>query len=227
MATVTDSLPPVQVLNPTGEGGFNLHAQSAHCLRMPECYNSGRTAIDPGDMPGIGRIFLIESESREETQVWRPAEPSRELFMYRKILVVTFGTELSNKAVKEAAQLANALGAKLLVLHVRSPLDIPHHAEGGALSRFGEEKITEEIGEVERKLLDAAMEIAASVGIKAETAFIADLLPYEAIIRVSQEQQCDLIVMGTRIRHGIPGFFVKSETQKVLTHTETPMLVVR
>jgi nucleotide-binding universal stress UspA family protein len=147
--------------------------------------------------------------------------------MYRKILAVTFGTELSNKTVKEAAQLAKALGAELLVLHVRSPLDIPHHTEGGALSRLGEEKITEEIGVEERKLLDATMEMAAAIGIKAEAAFIADLSPYEAIIRVSQDQQCDLIVMGTRIRHGIPGFFVKSETQKVLTHTGTPVLVVR
>jgi len=81
--------------------------------------------------------------------------------MYRKILVVTFGTELSNKAVKEAAQLAKALGAKLLVLHVRSPLDIPHHAEGGALSRFGEEKITEEIVKAERELLDGAVKAQA------------------------------------------------------------------
>ena len=147
--------------------------------------------------------------------------------MYRKILVVTFGTELSNKAVKEASQLANAVGAKLLILHVRSPLDIPHHAEGGALSRFGEQKITEEVYEQERKFLDGAVEIAASIGVNAETAFIADLLPYEAIVRVSQEQQCDLIVMGTRIRHGIPGYLVKSATQKVLEHTGTPVLVVR
>ena len=147
--------------------------------------------------------------------------------MYRKILAVTFGTELSEKAVKEAAQLAQAVGAKLLVLHVRSPLDIPHHAEGGALSSLGEERITDEIDEEERKLLERSTKIAASIGITAETAFIADLLPYEAIIRVSQEQQCDLIVIGTRIRHGIPGYFVKSETQKVLEHTETPVLVVR
>lgn len=147
--------------------------------------------------------------------------------MYQKILVVTFGTELSNKAVVEAAQLAHAVGARLLVLHVRSPVDIPHHAEGGALSRFGEEKISEEIYEQERELLDRATQIAASIGITAETAFIADLLPYEAIIRVSQEQHCDLIVMGTRIRHGLPGYFLKSETQKVLEHTQTPVLVVR
>ena len=147
--------------------------------------------------------------------------------MYRKIMVVTFGTALSNKTVREAAQLAHAVGAKLLVLHVRSPLDIPDHAEGGAASRLGEEKITQEIAEVERKFLDEAVKIAAAIGIKAETAFITDLSPHEAIVRVAQEQQCDLIVMGTRIRHGIPGYLVKSTTQKVLEHTEIPVLVVR
>ena len=147
--------------------------------------------------------------------------------MYRKILAVTFGSKLSNKAVTEAAQLAKALGSGLLVLHVRSPLDVPDHAEGGVLSRLGEEKISEEIAEVERRFLDGAVKIAAAAGIDAETAFIADLSPDEAIVRVAQEQQCELIVMGTRIRHGIPGYFVKSTTQKILGETDIPMLVVR
>ena len=147
--------------------------------------------------------------------------------MHQKILVVTFGTELSNRAVKEAAQLAKPLAASLLILHVRSPLEIPHHAEGGTLSSMGEEKISQEIDDEERKFLDGAVEIAASAGVKAETAFIADLVPYESIIRVCGEQQCDVIVMGTRIRHGIPGYLVKSETQKVLEHTDIPVLVVR
>src|ERR1039457_3598537 len=109
--------------------------------------------------------------------------------MYRKILAVTFGTELSNKAVKEAAQLAKALGARLLVLHVRSPLDVPDHAEGGVLTRLGEEKIGEEIAAVERRFLDGAVQIAAAIGVHAETAFIVDLSSPEAIVRVAQEQQ--------------------------------------
>lgn len=142
-------------------------------------------------------------------------------------MAVTFGTELSTKAVQEAAKLASALSTKLLVLHIRSPMDIPHHAEGGALTRSGVEGISREIDSEERKFLSGALEIAASRGIEAETAFISDLLPYEAIIRVCQEQHCDLIVMATRIRHGIPGYFIKSETQKVLEHSEIPMLVVR
>ena len=147
--------------------------------------------------------------------------------MYRKILAVTFGTELSEKAVKEAARLAHATGSKLLVLHVRSPVDVPHHVEGGARTVLGREKFKEEIYEQERKLLERASRITDAAGVAAETAFIDGLEPHSAIIRVSQEQECDLIVMGTRIRHGIPKYFLKSETQKVLEHTDTPVLVVR
>lgn len=146
--------------------------------------------------------------------------------MYRKILVPTNGSALSNRGVTEAARLAHALGAELLILHVRSPLVAPHHVEGGALSDLGEEKIGAEIEDEERRLLEAAMEIAASVGVTAQTAFVADLTPYEAIIRVSREQQCDLIVMASHARRGVPGFLIGSDTQKVLTHTPTPVLVV-
>jgi nucleotide-binding universal stress UspA family protein len=150
-----------------------------------------------------------------------------ELFMYRKILAVAFGTELSIKAVKEAARLAKCLAARLFVLHVRSPMDIPHHAAGGALLRVGAGRLADEIDQEERKFLEEAAKLAGSLGIEAETGYVADLSPYKAIIRVAEEQHCDLIVMGTRIRHGIPGYFVKSETQKVLANTEIPVVVVR
>ncbi len=147
--------------------------------------------------------------------------------MYKKILAVTFGTELSEKAVKEGAKLAIALGAKLLVLHVRSPMDLPDHQTGGALSRLGEATIMDEIEQEEHLILKAAAKFASDAGIKVETAYIVDLSPYEAIIRVCEEQQCDLIVMATRIRHGIPGYLVKSQTQKVLENTDVPVLVMR
>jgi len=147
--------------------------------------------------------------------------------MYSKILVPTDGSDMSNKAVTEAAQLAKSLGAELLVLHVRSPIDIPHHVEGGALSRLGEVKLMEEIEGEERTLLDAAVELAASAGVQAQAAFVAGYVPYDAIIRVSREQHCDLIVMASHSRPGIPGLLLGSETQKVLTHTGTPVLVIK
>ncbi len=146
--------------------------------------------------------------------------------MVQRIMAVAFGTELSNKAVKQAAELASGLGAQLFVLHVRSPMEIPHHAQGGALARHGD-TITREIDEEERQLLRGAKEIAESLGVKAQTGFISDLQPYEGILRACRDQQCDLIVIGTRIRHGIPGYLVKSQTQKLLETTDIPVLVVR
>jgi nucleotide-binding universal stress UspA family protein len=76
-------------------------------------------------------------------------------------------------------------------------------------------------------LLDTALALAASAGVRAEGAFVAGYSPYESIIRVAKDQECDLIVMASRIRHGIPRFVVQSETHKVLMNTEIPVLVVR
>jgi nucleotide-binding universal stress UspA family protein len=147
--------------------------------------------------------------------------------MFQHILVATDGSDFSNKAVSAAARLAKALRAKLLVLHVRSPIETPHHVEGGALTQLGGKIAMQEIEDEEHKLLDRALEIAAADGSAAEMAFVAGYLPYDAIIRIAREQRCDLIVMASHGRRGISGFLIGSETQKVLTHTTIPVLVVR
>ena len=147
--------------------------------------------------------------------------------MFKHILAPTDGSGFSNKAVATAARLAQSLRAKLLLLHVRSPLESPHHVEGGALSNLGGKAVMQEIEDEERALLDAALEIVASEGGKAETAFVAGYSPSEAIIRIAREQDCDLIVMASHGRRGISGFLPGSETQKVLTHTTIPVLIVR
>lgn len=147
--------------------------------------------------------------------------------MYQNIIVPTDGSDFSNNAVAAAARLARSLRAKLLLLHVRSPIESPHHVAGGALTQLGGEIAMQEIEDEERKLLDAAQELAAANGTAAETAFIAGYSTYEAIIRIAREQRCDLIVMASHGRRGLSGLLIGSETQKVLTHTTIPVLVVR
>lgn len=147
--------------------------------------------------------------------------------MFKNILAATDGSGFSNKAVATAARLAHTLDAKLLLLHVRSPIETPHHVEGGALSNLGGAVVMQEIEEEERKLLDAAQALAAAEGAAAETAFVAGYSTYDAIIRIAREQNCDLIVMASHGRRGISGFLMGSETQKVLTHTTIPVLIVR
>ena len=147
--------------------------------------------------------------------------------MFRHILVSTDGSDFSNKAVAAAARLARALHAKLLILHIRSPLETPHHVEGGALSQLGGKVVMQEIEVEERKLLDAALAIASADGAEAETAFIAGYSIYDAIIRIAQEQSCDLIVMASHGLRGLSSLLLGSETQKVLSHTTIPVLIVK
>jgi nucleotide-binding universal stress UspA family protein len=147
--------------------------------------------------------------------------------MFQNILVPTDGSDFSNKAISTAARLAQSLHAKLLVLHVRSPIESPHHVEGGALTDLGGKLVMQEIEDEERKLLDTALEIAAADGTAAERAFVAGYSTYDAIIRIAREQHCDLIVMASHGRSGLSGFLIGSETQKVLTHTTIPVLIVR
>jgi len=147
--------------------------------------------------------------------------------MFKNILVPTDGSDFSIKAVSTAARLAHSLHARLLVLHVRSPIESPHHVEGGALTHLGGEIVMQEIEDEERKLLDAALEIAAAEGAVAEPAFVAGYSTYDAVVRIAREQHCDLIVMASHGRRGLSGLLLGSETQKVLTHTDIPVLVVR
>ena len=147
--------------------------------------------------------------------------------MYRDILVPTDGSKLSERAVETGAKLAKNFGAKLHILHVRPPLDRTPFQEGAATIYVPKDQVRKQIAEDEWKLLAAAGEVATACGVSAETEYVLSAAPHEAIIRVAKERKCDLIVMASHGRRGIAGLILGSETQKVLTHTATPVLVIR
>jgi nucleotide-binding universal stress UspA family protein len=49
----------------------------------------------------------------------------------------------------------------------------------------------------------------------------------EAIIEAARSYRCDLIVMASHGRRGIKRLLMGSETLHVLTHSHTPVLVLR
>ena len=51
--------------------------------------------------------------------------------------------------------------------------------------------------------------------------------PWEAIVDHAKTQSCDLIVMASHGRGGVRGLLLGSETNKVLTHSDIPVLVLR
>jgi nucleotide-binding universal stress UspA family protein len=69
--------------------------------------------------------------------------------------------------------------------------------------------------------------MAAAEGVNADTDTVVSEVPYEAIIDAADRHGCDLIFMASHGRRGIAGLLLGSETQKVLTHSKTPVLVYR
>lgn len=145
--------------------------------------------------------------------------------MYKHILVPTDGSELSNHAIEYAGALAKAVRAKLTVLTV----SVPYYefSVEPELTTIGSEDYEMAVAKAAAHCLDTAKDIAAAAGLSCETIHLKHPQPYQAIIDTAKEQKCDLIVMASHGRHGIAAIVLGSETNKVLTHSTIPVLVVR
>ena len=145
--------------------------------------------------------------------------------MYKHILVPVDGSKLSDKAVKEAAALAGGVGAKLTLLHVTPAYTGVYYAESAVtMAQYDSATETAELARRAQKMLDRVVKLA---GMPATTRQATSDLPYEAIIKQCAKSKCDLIVMASHGRRGVAAFLLGSETQKVLTHSRVPVLVVR
>jgi nucleotide-binding universal stress UspA family protein len=68
---------------------------------------------------------------------------------------------------------------------------------------------------------------SSEVRIRVDTRTVTAEHPYEAIINTTRDTGCDLIVMASHGRRGMRALLLGSETQKVLTHSTLPVLVLR
>ena len=145
--------------------------------------------------------------------------------MYKHILVPVDGSKLSAKAVKEAAAMARLTGAKVTLFHVAPDFGGVYYSESPLLAtHYTAASFKAAVAKHAQKLLDAA---AKPAGMEVATRHVISEFPYDAIVRAAAKEKCDLIVMASHGRSGVKGFLLGSETQKVLTHTKIPVLVVR
>jgi nucleotide-binding universal stress UspA family protein len=144
--------------------------------------------------------------------------------MYKHILVPTDGSDISTKAVQHAIALARLTGAKLSTLSVKEPF--PY----SAISEMQPTPPQEFYDAQERMAaarVKAVAELAAAAGVECASSTVEAVHPWEAICDQARERQCDLIVMASHGRRGVAALLLGSETQRVLTHSSTPVLVVR
>lgn len=147
--------------------------------------------------------------------------------MFKHILVPTDGSELSSDTVKRAVNFARETGAKITFFYAKPDYPVAYYGEGALIDPTTPEKFAEMAEKQAQSILSVAMQEANAAGVNsASTSAVSDI-PYEAIISASAAAGCDLIFMASHGRRGFSGLLLGSETQKVLTHSKTPVLVYR
>ena len=76
-------------------------------------------------------------------------------------------------------------------------------------------------------MVDAVQQAAQAEGIQAKAVVARSNLVAEAIMAAAKKHKCDLIVMASHGRKGLKRVLLGSETQHVLAHSTTPVLVLR
>ena len=145
--------------------------------------------------------------------------------MFKHLLLPTDGSPLSARAIDQGLRLAKQLGARVSIVTVLEPLRA-FNASSELLADVREsfEKSSREAAD---RTLQAAADQAAALGVPATTTVATGSQPYRQIIEAASEAGCDLIVMASHGRRGVSGLLVGSVTQKVLTHSSVPVLVIR
>jgi nucleotide-binding universal stress UspA family protein len=150
--------------------------------------------------------------------------------MARHLLVPIDGSELSAAAVTAAVGLAKQLNARLTVFHAQPSYygrpDLAVYGEGLVLEPGLSEAFSRANAEFAAGLLDRACAQAAAAGVEALRDTCVSALVHEAILEAAERNGCDLIVMASHGRRGLAGLVLGSETQRVLTNAELPVLVI-
>ena len=147
--------------------------------------------------------------------------------MYKRILVATDGSKLSDKAVQHALQLADMTGAEVVALKVVPRYPQTYFEGGVALAVAEVARIEKQWNDDALAAVNAVKSAGQKLEVKVKPVTAKSDLVSDAIIATAKRQKCDLIVMASHGRRGIKRLLLGSETQQVLTHSHIPVLVLR
>ena len=155
-----------------------------------------------------------------------------------KLLLPIDGSSASINAAKKAFKIAKKEGYSIKMISVINPDDIHNylsnekavkHLDGFWTDKHVFPEYNEEIFTILRnktnEWMDSILAKADLDGVPMEK----DILlgePYKEILKTAKEEGFDLIIMGNRGFSKIKRFFVGSVTQKVVSETPCPVLVI-
>ena len=145
--------------------------------------------------------------------------------MFRSIVVGTDGSETARKAVREAVELAQSVGASLSIVSAYAPVSGQRLREEAREAPEDLQWMINAREDVDATLRDAAEEHEDS-GVEIET-FARQGDPADAILDLAEERDADLIVVGNKGMTGAKRFLLGSVPNKVSHHAPCSVLIIR
>ncbi|MGC2519555.1 MAG: universal stress protein [Burkholderiales bacterium] len=147
--------------------------------------------------------------------------------IYRKILVATDGSALSQKAVRTAASLAKLNDAALTIFYAAPSYPPSTYVKDLFLSYGPRIRLAKEAELHARRLLQKAANSMRRIGIRPTLKFLVGPYPAAAILQFAAKLKPDLIVMGHRGHRPLPQLLLGGTTREVLARWRGAVLVVR
>lgn len=141
--------------------------------------------------------------------------------MIKRLLVPLDGSELSERALVMAGDLAESLNATMILARV-----VPPPVAGRSYAPHLLEQLQEAHTKEAQQYVDAIARRARNDRLTVETRVPAGDVA-TTLIRLAQQEDCDLIVMGSHGMGGLGWHVFGSVAQKVLHGSTVPVLVVR
>ena len=138
--------------------------------------------------------------------------------MYERLLVAIDHSEVTERVLEAARNLASLSQAEVWVLHLREREVLPR---AGVIPTESKDKARAEV--------EAAVEALLKAGINARGEVRDTVFGYAArdIVDDAQEHDVSVIVMGSRGRGDLAGLVLGSTAHKVIHLADRPVLVVR
>jgi nucleotide-binding universal stress UspA family protein len=147
--------------------------------------------------------------------------------MYKKILIPTDGSDLSNLAAYAGIEFAKQIGAEITGIFVAPEYQYPIYVEVIPPSFPTEEEYRLSMVKAGEHYFEPILKAASDAGVRVSTIIVFSDAVAREIAHAAEENGCDLIFMGSHGRSGWGQALLGSVTSKVLSTCQIPVLVHR
>jgi universal stress protein A len=141
---------------------------------------------------------------------------------YQRVLLAIDFFEGNEGVVQRAVDMVERYAAELFVIHVNEPATPAYAAD---IATWGSQvfEINEQVRAYKKKRLD---ELAGELGLDEQHTVLAEGRPARSIHQFCDDQNIDLVVIGTHGQHGL-GLLLGSTANSVLHGSSCDVLAVR